>query len=172
MNNSLVLDRLGSVNRVLSGVFGKTEITPQEIVDAISDVKVRDGLLYAVSDFNYADESPAFVSELTDDAPTAQYELLRKLLATVNVVETDVDRVKLFAFISGLLLVTDNPDDARDFATLAMTIKTSSDEDTSEVGHLASLILSAFTRGIPPHEVANIFRQSLKVNTFDVCLSD
>lgn len=172
MSNTLVQDRLVSVNRVLSGAFGDTELAPQEIVDAISDVKVRDGLLYAVSKFNYTEPDPELATVVTDSPETAQYELLRKLLATANVIEGDVDRIKVFALIAGILLIADNPDDARDFATLAMLIKTNSQEDTSEVGHLASLIVSAFTQGMPPEAVASVFRDSLKVNTLDVCLSD
>lgn len=175
MNNSLVLDRLGSVNRVLSGVFGNTEITPQEIVQAISDVKVRDGLLYAVSDFHYTDENPNLVTELADSSDIAQFMLLRTLLETANASTIDTDQVKVFTFIAGLLLVIGDAKDAHDFAEQAIAIRSLSSDPAmvnDKLGSLADLIMYAFGRGIPEQEVVQMFRHSVTANSLEYCLSD
>jgi hypothetical protein len=174
MNNSLVQDRLASVNRVLSGAFGKTEITPQEIADAISDIKVRDGLIYAVSDHYYINHDPAWLAEQAE-TPALARDLLLKKLHTVND-NLDINHAPILAMVSAIYLLGDDPSAGFNFAHSAMSWLFHPIHERTEMdlklGNLATLIHSGFTANVPPFELAKIFRDSVSDSPFDVVISN
>jgi hypothetical protein len=174
MNNSLVQDRLASVNRVLSGAFGEIEITPQEIADAISDIKVRDGLLYAVSDHYYINHHPSWLAKQAE-TPALARDLLLKKLHTVND-NLDINHAPILAMVSAIYLLGDDPSASFVFAHSAMSWLFHPIHEKTELdlklGSLAVLIHKGFTNNIPPFELAQIFRESVSDTPFDVVIAD
>jgi len=174
MTNTLVQDRLASVNRVLSGAFGTSEITPQEIVDAISDIKVRDGLIYAVSDHYYINHHPAWLAEQAETSAIARELLIKKLHTVLD--SLDINHAPILAMVSAIYLLGDDPIGGFTFAHSAISWLFHPIHERTEMdlklGNLATLIHSGFTRGVPPLELAKIFRDSVSAEPFDVVIAD
>ena len=173
MTNTLVQDRLGSVNNALSVAFGLTESNPQEIVSAISDIKTRDGLLYAVSANNYSDPDPEFSTVRLDHLLDAQQRLYHAVEAVLPLVPS---KNCVYSFLSALSLMMDSAfhslENAQKVNEILQDTEVPPTEIDNKFGSLGMLVLKGFNRGVPPRELCEIFRQSIAANPFGVVLAD
>jgi len=170
---TLETDRLATVITVLSSAFGIKPLTPVQIADAITDIYVRDALLYAVSEHYYNNlDNETFPCVTVDSAREAQLLLTAELL---SMVDSAVSKVGVYSIISALSLMSDNPASAYEFANMVNNALNHPDSEPLDIdrrlGSLGTLISMAFSRGLPHNEVCKIFRESIAETPFEVVMS-